>query len=72
MLNYLPSEYIKTKTLKINHNYLLQQFSDYKKILKEIEKVVKACVFTLGKKLNINFKDIKPHDVPDKKFRGPF
>ena len=52
MLNYLPSEYIKTKTLKINHNYLLQQFSDYKKILKEIEKVVKACDFTLGKKLS--------------------
>ena len=52
MLNYLPSEYIKTKKLKINHNYLPQQFSDYKKILKEIEKVVRVCDFTLGKKVD--------------------
>ena len=52
MLNYLPSQYSKTKKLKINHNYLPEQFSDYKKILKDVEKVIKGCDFTLGKKVD--------------------
>ena len=52
MKNYVPIDYIKTKKLKINHNYLHQQFSDYKKILKEIEKIAKNCDFTLGKKVD--------------------
>ena len=52
MKNYVPIDYIKTKKLKINHNYLPQQFSDYKKILKEIEKIAKNCDFTLGKKVD--------------------
>ena len=40
-INFLPKQYKKTKKLKINHNYLFEQFSDYSKIFKEIEKVVK-------------------------------
>ena len=52
MQNYVPLDYIKTKKLKINHNYLPQQFSDYKKILKKIEKIAKNCDFTLGKKVD--------------------
>ena len=52
MQNYVPLDYIKTKKFKINHNYLPQQFSDYKKILKKIEKIAKNCDFTLGKKVD--------------------
>ena len=40
MKNFLPKQYQKTTKLKINHNYLFEQFSDYSKIFKEIEKVV--------------------------------
>ena len=48
-LNYLPKQYIRNKKLKINHSYLIEQFSDYKKILVEIEKVIKKGHYTLGK-----------------------
>ena len=41
MKNFLPVEYKKNNTLKLNHSYLVEQFSDYYKIFKEIEKVVK-------------------------------
>ena len=34
--------------------------------------IINKISFLIGKKLNINFKDINLHDVPDKKFRGPF
>ena len=51
-INFLPKQYKKTKKLKINHNYLFEQFSDYSKIFKEIEKVVKKGDYTLGDKVN--------------------
>ncbi len=41
MKNYLPKQYKKTTKLKINHNYLFEQFADYSKIFKEIEKSCK-------------------------------
>ena len=49
--NFLPSQY-KKDNLKINHNYLSSQFSDYKKILNKIAKVVKRNDFTLGAEVN--------------------
>ena len=49
MKNFLPVEYKKNNTLKLNHSYLVEQFSDYSKIFKEIEKVVKRGDYTLGK-----------------------
>ena len=52
MKNFLPKQYKKTTKLKINHNYLYEQFSDYSKIFKEIEKVVKRGDYTLGQKVN--------------------
>ena len=49
--NFLPSQYKKNNS-KINHNYLSSQFSDYKKILNKISKVVKRNDFTLGEEVN--------------------
>ena len=46
--NFLPEQYEETDSKKINHNYLGEQFSDYKKILDKIERVVKKGDFTLG------------------------
>ena len=50
--NYLPKQHRTNKKLKINHSYLIEQFSDYKKILKKIEKVIKKGDYTLGKEVN--------------------
>jgi len=47
--NYLSNQYLKDKKLSINHNYLKEQFFDYSKIFKKIEKVVKNGDYTLGK-----------------------
>ena len=52
MLNYLPKQYKKNRKLNINHSYLVEQFSDYTKIFKEIEKVVKKGDYTLGSAVN--------------------
>ena len=52
MKNYLPKQYKKTKKLKINHSYLVEQFADYSKIFKEIEKIVKKGDYTLCQKVN--------------------
>ena len=52
MKNFLPKQYKKTTKLKINHSYLVEQFADYSKIFKEIEKVVKRGDYTLGDKVN--------------------
>jgi len=49
--NFLPAQYKKNNS-KINHNYLSSQFSDYKKILYKISKVVKRNDFTLGQEVN--------------------
>ena len=51
-INFLPKQYNTTRKLKINHNYLFEQFSDYSKIFKEIEKVVRKGDYTLGDKVN--------------------
>ena len=52
MLNYLSKQYSKNNKLNINHSYLVEQFSDYTKIFKEIEKVVKKGDYTLGAAVN--------------------
>ncbi len=52
MYNFLPKQYKNTKHLKINHNYLSRQFSNHKKILSKIEKIILENDFTLGKKVN--------------------
>ena len=52
MQNYLKKQYKKNRKLRINHSYLVEQFSDYSKIFKEIEKVVKKGDYTLGQKVD--------------------
>ena len=52
MKNFLPKQYKKTTKLKVNHSYLVEQFSDYSKIFKEIKKIVKKGDYTLGSKVN--------------------
>ena len=53
MKNFLPQQYKKNQKLKINHSYLVEQFSDYTKIFKEIEKVVKKGDYTLGNEVDV-------------------
>jgi len=53
MKNFLPSDYKKNTALKINHSYLVEQFADYTKIFKEVEKVVKKGDYTLGKEVDV-------------------
>jgi dTDP-4-amino-4,6-dideoxygalactose transaminase len=50
--NYLPDQYEETGQYKINHNYLVQQFSDYREIFNEIEKLVKRGDYTLGRNVD--------------------
>ena len=52
MKNFFPKEYKKNRKLRINHSYLVEQFSDYSKIFKEIEKIIKKGDYTLGKKVD--------------------
>src|SRR3990167_7842101 len=54
--NFLPQQYLKDSGLKINHNYLTEQFSDYDIILQKIKNVVLNNDFTLGTAVN-NFED---------------
>ena len=54
-INFLPKQYAKNKKFKINHSYLVEQFSDYKNIFSKIEKVVKYGDYTLGNEV-INFE----------------
>ena len=53
MKNFLPQEYKKNEKLNINHSYLVEQFADYSKVFKEIEKVVKKGDYTLGSAVDI-------------------
>ena len=53
MKNFLPAQYKKNEKLKINHSYLIEQFADYSKIFKEVEKVVKKGDYTLGNQVDI-------------------
>ena len=57
MKNFLPTQYKKDNLYKIKHNYLSEQFSDYKIILKKFEKIIKDNDFTLALRL-INLKII--------------
>ena len=54
-INFLPKQYAKNKKFKINHSYLVEQFSDYKKIFSKIAKVVKYGDYTLGNEV-VNFE----------------
>tara|TARA_B100001093_G_scaffold478237_1_gene506212 strand:- start:5053 stop:6216 length:1164 start_codon:yes stop_codon:yes gene_type:complete len=51
--NFLPAEYKRNNNLKINHSYLVEQFANYSKIFKEIEKVVKKGDYTLGNEVDL-------------------
>ena len=56
--NYLPKQYKKNKVINISHSYLVEQFSDYKKILRKVENVVRKGDYTLGNEVNIFEKNI--------------
>ncbi len=56
--NFLPNQYKKSNSLKINHSYLVDQFSDYKKTFKRIERIIKKGDYTLGNEVNIFEKKI--------------
>ncbi len=57
--NFLIKQYNRDKKISIKHNYLAEQFSDYSKIFKKIEKVVKKGDYTLGDQVSIFEKNIK-------------
>ena len=57
--NFLPKQYTKDSKLFLNHSYLVEQFSDYKKIFREIETVIKKGDYTLGNEVNRFEKNIK-------------
>jgi dTDP-3-amino-2,3,6-trideoxy-4-keto-D-glucose/dTDP-3-amino-3,4,6-trideoxy-alpha-D-glucose/dTDP-2,6-dideoxy-D-kanosamine transaminase len=48
MKNFLINQYKSDLNLKIKHNYLIEQFSDYKEIFKDISKLIKSADYTLG------------------------
>ena len=50
--NYLPNQYLKNNKLKINHNYLNDQFKDNEEIFKDIKKLVHMGDYTLGQSVN--------------------
>ena len=50
--NFLPKQYIQSSKLDLNHSYLVEQFSDYTKIFKKLEKVVTKGDYTLGNEVN--------------------
>jgi|TARA_B110000483_G_scaffold64706_1_gene80613 dTDP-4-amino-4,6-dideoxygalactose transaminase len=56
--NYLPNQYSTDSKLNINHSYLIEQFSDYKKILRKVENVVRKADYTLGNEVNKFEKNI--------------
>ncbi len=57
--NFLPKQYIQSSKLDLNHSYLVEQFSDYTKIFKKLEKVVTKGDYTLGNEVNRFEKNIK-------------
>jgi dTDP-3-amino-2,3,6-trideoxy-4-keto-D-glucose/dTDP-3-amino-3,4,6-trideoxy-alpha-D-glucose/dTDP-2,6-dideoxy-D-kanosamine transaminase len=56
--NFLVEQYKNDKKINISHNYLSDQFLDYKKIFKKIEKVIKFNDFTLGFEVDLFEKNI--------------
>ena len=59
MKNFLPKQYENDKNYHIKHNYLSEQFFDYKNILKKIEKVIRDNDFTLGREVDKFENNIK-------------
>ena len=53
MKNFLPQQYKIDRRHKIKHNYLSEQFKDFKSILKKFEKIIKNNDFTLGEEVDI-------------------
>lgn len=47
-INFLIKQYNQDHKKALKHNYLAEQFSDYSKIFRDIEKVVKKGDYTLG------------------------
>jgi dTDP-4-amino-4,6-dideoxygalactose transaminase len=47
--NFLPGQYLRDKHYPLNHNYLQQQFSDYRDIFVKLEQLVLDGDYTLGK-----------------------
>ena len=56
--NFLIEQYKNDKKTNISHNYLSNQFSDYRTILRKIEKVIKFNDFTLGSEVDLFEKNI--------------
>ncbi len=56
--NYIYKQYKNDKNFSISHNYLSNQFKDYKTIFSKIEKIIKFNDFTLGKEVEIFEKNI--------------
>jgi len=56
--NFLIKQYKNDKNKKISHNYLSEQFFDYKKIFKKIEKVIKFIDYTLGREVDLFEQEI--------------
>ena len=54
--NFLIKQYNKDEKKSLKHNYLAEQFSDYSKIFKDIEKVVRKGDYTLGNQV-VNFEN---------------
>ena len=52
MKTFFQEQYKNNNLLKINHNYLREQFSDYQVIFKELEKVIIDGDFTLGEEVD--------------------
>jgi len=58
MKNFYPQQYKEDLKKKISHSYLIEQFSDYKKIFKKIEKVIRKGDYTLGSEVDQFEKNI--------------
>ena len=52
MKNFLPSQYKIDSKLQIKHNYLQEQFLNYKVIFSKLEKIIKKGDYTLGNKVD--------------------
>lgn len=59
--NFLPTQYLETNQIPINHNYLARQFADHDVILKKIREVVIRGDFTLGREV-----DMLEHEYADR------
>ena len=58
MKNFYPKQYEEDLKKTISHSYLIEQFSDYKKIFKRIEKVIRKGDYTLGNEVDQFEKNI--------------